>query len=77
MLLTIPVHPSVLGSEVNGSLGIMAVKKSRDDIGFYFVHNTESFAVAGMASNQEKPFCLMSRSRDDKSISQGGRHFRR
>lgn len=76
MLLTISVHSSVTSSEVDGSIGILAVKKTLDSICLYFAHNTKSFAIAGMTGNDRLPFCLMSRSQGNRSIAQGGRMFR-
>ncbi|OAP62673.1 hypothetical protein AYL99_01900 [Fonsecaea erecta] len=66
-------HPGVSNSPCTGAIGIMAVKKSRDGIYFYFGHNTDSFALASMHSGEKKPVCTMSRSRGHGSIAQGGR----
>lgn len=66
-------HPSVSNSHCAGAIGILAVKKCRDGIYFYFGHNTDSFAVASMSSEERKPSCTMSRSRGHGSIAQGGR----
>ncbi|KIY04177.1 uncharacterized protein Z520_00869 [Fonsecaea multimorphosa CBS 102226] len=66
-------HPGVSSSPCAGAIGILAVKKSCDGIYFYFGHNTDSFALASMHSEEKKPVCTMSRSRGRGSIAQGGR----
>jgi taspase (threonine aspartase 1) len=66
-------HPGVAHSHCAGAIGILAVKKTRDGIYFYFGHNTDSFALASMHSEERKPVCTMSRSRGHGSIAQGGR----
>ncbi|KIW64591.1 hypothetical protein PV04_09514 [Phialophora macrospora] len=66
-------HPGVAHSHCAGAIGILAVKKTRDGIYFYFGHNTDSFALASMHSEERKPVCTMSRSRGHGSITQGGR----
>ncbi|KAJ9496525.1 hypothetical protein H2202_007896 [Exophiala xenobiotica] len=66
-------HPGVVNSHCTGAIGILAVKKMRDGIYFYFAHNTDSFAVASMHSEERKPVCTMSRSKGQGSIAQGGR----
>ena len=66
-------HPGVSNSHCVGAIGILAVKKTRDGVYFYFGHNTDSFALASMHSEERKPVCTMSRSRGHGSIAQGGR----
>ena len=66
-------HPGVSNSHCAGAIGILAVKKTREGIYFYFGHNTDSFALASMHSEERKPVCTMSRSRGNGSIAQGGR----
>lgn len=66
-------HPGVSKSHCAGAIGILAVKKSRDGIYFYFGHNTDSFALASMHSEERKPVCTMSRSKGHGAIAQGGR----
>jgi taspase (threonine aspartase 1) len=51
----------------------MSVKKTRDGIFLYFGHNTDSFALASMHSDERKPMCTMSRSQTSGTIAQGGR----
>ena len=66
-------HPGVRNSHCAGAIGIMSVKKTRDGIFLYFGHNTDSFALASMHSDERKPMCTMSRSQNTGSIAQGGR----
>ncbi|KAI9722052.1 MAG: hypothetical protein M1812_002012 [Candelaria pacifica] len=66
-------HPSVKNSESSGAIGILAVKKTRDGICMYFAHNTDSFAVASMHSDEKVPKCTMSRSVGNGIVAQGGR----
>ena len=66
-------HPGVSNSHCAGAIGILAVKKTRDGVYFYFGHNTDSFALSSMHSEERKPVCTMSRSRGHGSIAQGGR----
>lgn len=66
-------HPGVSNSHCTGAIGILAVKKTREGIYFYFGHNTDSFAIASMHSEERKPVCTMSRSKGNGSIAQGGR----
>lgn len=66
-------HPGVRNSHCAGAIGIMSVKKTRDGIFLYFGHNTDSFALASMHSDERKPKCTMSRSQTTGSIAQGGR----
>ena len=66
-------HPGVRNSHCAGAIGVMTVKKTRDGIFLYFGHNTDSFALASMHSDEKKPTCTMSRSQTSGSIAQGGR----
>ncbi|KAJ9604406.1 hypothetical protein H2200_011240 [Cladophialophora chaetospira] len=66
-------HPGVSNSHCAGAIGILAVKKTREGVYFYFGHNTDSFALASMHSEERKPVCTMSRSRGRGSLAQGGR----
>jgi taspase (threonine aspartase 1) len=66
-------HPGVRNSHCAGAIGIMSVKKTRDGIFLYFGHNTDSFALASMHSDERKPTCTMSRSQTSGTIAQGGR----
>ncbi|OCK83257.1 N-terminal nucleophile aminohydrolase [Lepidopterella palustris CBS 459.81] len=69
-------HPSVKHSNSAGAIGILGVKKTRDGVHLYFAHNTDSFAIASMHSDESKPVCTMSRSTGSGSIAQGGRAMR-
>ncbi|KAK7536280.1 nucleophile aminohydrolase [Phyllosticta citribraziliensis] len=69
-------HPSVLNSNSAGAIGVLSVKKTRDGIYLYFGHNTDSFALASMHSDEDRPQCTMSRSTGNGAIAQGGRCLR-
>jgi len=69
-------HPGVQNSPCQGAIGILAVKKTKNGIYFYFGHNTDSFALASMHSDERKPVCVMSRSRQSGLIAQGARKCR-
>ncbi|KAJ5782934.1 hypothetical protein N7457_004708 [Penicillium paradoxum] len=64
-------HPAVSNSVLFGALGVLVVKKSNSGIELYFAHNTDSFALASMSSNADRPSCLMSRG-SRGTIAQGG-----
>lgn len=67
---------------------MLAVKKADDGIGLFFAHNTESFvsrfpkhmrlstnltqAVASMAAGDVEPLTVMSRSKRNGVVAQGG-----
>lgn len=70
-------HAALLNSEIKGSIGIMTVKKTKDGIALYFAHNTDSFALASMSSNDKLPAALMSRNprrhqKIARQVAQGG-----
>ncbi|OJI96110.1 hypothetical protein ASPVEDRAFT_119001 [Aspergillus versicolor CBS 583.65] len=69
-------HPGVKASPCEGSVGIMTVKQTIDGIYLYFAHNTDSFVLANMSSEDKKPSSVMSRSNGHGSIAQGGKAFR-
>ncbi|EME41054.1 hypothetical protein DOTSEDRAFT_56097 [Dothistroma septosporum NZE10] len=69
-------HPSVKNSESSGAIGTLTVKKTRDGMWLYFGHNTDSFALASMHSDESRPVCSMSRSTGNGSLAQGGRAIR-
>ncbi|KAK5762298.1 hypothetical protein LTS12_007641 [Elasticomyces elasticus] len=69
-------HPSVKQSHSNGAIGILSAKKTKEGMYLYFAHNTDSFALASMHSDELKPVCTMSRNRGNGSIAQGGRGIR-
>lgn len=39
----------------------------------YYGHNTDSFAMASMSSDDDRPVCSMSRSSGNGQVAQGGR----
>ncbi|KAF2746441.1 N-terminal nucleophile aminohydrolase [Sporormia fimetaria CBS 119925] len=69
-------HPSVRNSNSAGAIGILGVKQVREGVFFYFAHNTDSFAMASMHSDEDAPWCAMSRSKGSGQIAQGGRMLR-
>ncbi|KAJ4987995.1 Threonine aspartase 1 [Stagonosporopsis vannaccii] len=66
-------HPSVKHSNSAGAIGILGVKKTRTGIMLFYGHNTDSFALASMSSDDDVPKCTMSRSGGNGQIAQGGR----
>ncbi|OJJ50904.1 hypothetical protein ASPZODRAFT_55003 [Penicilliopsis zonata CBS 506.65] len=69
-------HPGVRSSPCPAAIGLMAVKKTNDGVFLYFGHNTDSFALASMSSEDSQPACVMSRSNGSGTIAQGGRAYR-
>lgn len=69
-------HPGVAGGPCDGAIGILAVKKTKHGIYFYFAHNTASFVVASMSSEDQKPSCVMSRNPvGPQATTEGGKAF--
>ncbi|KAH8731210.1 nucleophile aminohydrolase [Phaeosphaeriaceae sp. PMI808] len=66
-------HPSVKHSNSAGAIGILGLKKINGGLLLYFGHNTDSFAMASMTSDESVPKCTMSRSNGNGQIAQGGR----
>jgi len=66
-------HPSVKHSNSAGAIGILGVKKMSTALLLYYGHNTDSFAMASMSSDDDRPLCSMSRSNGNGQIAQGGR----
>jgi taspase, threonine aspartase, 1 len=70
-------HASVKNSLSTGAIGVMAVKKTPFGFFLHFAHNTESFALASMHSNEKDAKCVMSRMGDHtNAVVQGGRKIR-
>jgi len=69
-------HPGVVNQPTPGAIGVMAVKKDRTGVYFYFAHNTDSFALATMASTEREPLCVMSRVAETGQVAQGARKIR-
>lgn len=69
-------HPSVRNSTSTGAIGVLSVKKTKEGAWIYYAHNTDSFALASMSSNDDRPLCTMSRSKGNGTIAQGGRAIR-
>ncbi|KAL8731160.1 MAG: hypothetical protein Q9166_003567 [cf. Caloplaca sp. 2 TL-2023] len=69
-------HPSVKNSYSAGGIGVLGVKKTNDGIWLYFAHNTDSFAMASMSSEESKPRSIMSRSKEHDRAVSGGRSIK-
>ncbi|KAL1837716.1 hypothetical protein VTJ49DRAFT_3491 [Mycothermus thermophilus] len=70
-------HPGVRGQPSSAAaIGVMAVKKDNHAAYVYFAHNTDSFALASMASTEKEPLCVMSRLGKQGGVAQGGRRVR-
>ncbi|KAL2821654.1 nucleophile aminohydrolase [Aspergillus granulosus] len=69
-------YPGVKASHCKGSVGIMTVKKTIDGVYLYFAHNTDTFVLANMSSEDKRPSSVMSRSVGHGTIAQGGKAFR-
>jgi taspase (threonine aspartase 1) len=69
-------HPGVREQPSPGAIGVMAVKKDRTGVAFHFAHNTDSFALATMASTDRDPLCVMSRRGEHGVVAQGARKLR-
>ncbi|KAF9740768.1 threonine aspartase [Paraphaeosphaeria minitans] len=69
-------HPSVKNSNSTGAIGILGVKKTLQGVMLYYGHNTDSFAMASMHSDEDAPWCTMSRNNGNGQIAQGGRMMR-
>ncbi|KAJ4354434.1 uncharacterized protein N0V89_006171 [Didymosphaeria variabile] len=69
-------HPSVRNSNSAGAIGMLVVKKTRQGVMLYYGHNTDSFAMASMHSDEDAPWCTMSRNNGNGQIAQGGRMMR-
>ncbi|KAI0025058.1 nucleophile aminohydrolase [Xylariomycetidae sp. FL0641] len=65
-------HPGVKNTPSPGAIGIMAVKKTSGGYYLHFAHNTDSFALAAMGSNDRKPSQVMSRLNSEDPITHGG-----
>ncbi|KAK2610132.1 hypothetical protein N8I77_003586 [Diaporthe amygdali] len=54
-------HPGVRNQTSSGAIGVLAVKVTSGGIYMHWAHNTDSFALAHMASYHKEPKCVMSR----------------
>ncbi|CAK7269753.1 hypothetical protein SEPCBS119000_003731 [Sporothrix epigloea] len=70
-------HPGVQNQISRGAIGVMAAKKTNKGIYFYFAHNTDSFALASLSSNEEDPQVVMSRLGPRENVARGGRKIKR
>ncbi len=69
-------HPGVVASNSTGAIGVMAVKKTTGGYFLHFAHNTDSFALASMSSNEKSAHCVMSRLGETQRTVRGGRKYR-
>ncbi|CAK7223261.1 hypothetical protein SBRCBS47491_005148 [Sporothrix bragantina] len=70
-------HPGVKNQISRGAIGVMAAKKTSKGIYFYFAHNTDSFALASLSSNEEDPLVVISRLGARENVARGGRKIKR
>lgn len=54
-------HPGVRNQTSARAIGVLAVKMTAGGIYMHWAHNTDSFALAHMASYHQEPKCVMSR----------------
>jgi len=69
-------HSSIKNSPCPGAIGLLGVKKSIHGIYLYYAHNTDSFALASMCSNDQQPVCTMSRGPGNGITAHGARVIR-
>lgn len=69
-------HRGVENCTSAGAIGVMAVKRCKQGIYFYFAHNTDSFALASMGGNEKAPRGVMSRLNGGGTVTTGGRKLR-
>lgn len=70
-------HPSVLHSNSKGTIGVLSVTRTVDGIWLTFAHNTDTFALASMSSDDTRPVSVMSRNtKADKKVIGGGRSIK-
>lgn len=65
-------HQGVEHSISAGAIGVMAVKQTNYGYYLHFAHNTDSFALASFASNEDKPKVVMSRVNAQNRVTLGG-----
>ncbi|KIH89228.1 taspase, threonineeeee aspartase, 1 [Sporothrix brasiliensis 5110] len=70
-------HPGVRNQISGGAIGVMAAKKTNRGVYFYFAHNTDSFALASLSSNEDDPLVVISRLGPRESVARGGRKIKR
>lgn len=67
-------HPGVKNQASVRAIGVMAVEVTASGCYVHWVHNTESFALASMSSNEKQPLAVMSRLPEGSAtINIGGR----
>lgn len=67
-------HPGVKNQASTSAIGVMAVEVTNTGIYVHWAHNTESFALASMSTNDREPLTVMSRLPEGTAlINIGGR----
>lgn len=70
-------HPSVLHSNSKGVIGVLSVTRTIDGIWLTFAHNSNTFALASMSSDDTGPVSVMSRNtKADRKVVGGGRSIK-
>ena len=69
-------HPGVKNQVSGGAIGVLAAKKTNKGIYLYFAHNTDSFALASMSSNDPEPLVVLSRLGPRENVARGGRKIK-
>lgn len=70
-------HPSVLHSNSDGVIGVLSVLRTVDGIWLTFAHNTNTFALASMSSDDARPVSVMSRNpKAERKVAGGGRSIK-
>lgn len=71
-------HPSVLHSNSKGVIGVLSVTRTVDGIWLTFAHNTNTFALASMSSDDTRPVSVMSRNtKAEGKVTGGGRSIKK
>ncbi|KAI9893356.1 MAG: hypothetical protein M1814_006652 [Vezdaea aestivalis] len=67
-------HPGVKESISVGAIGVLAMKRTLDGVTLLFAHNTDSFAMASMTTQDFEPKLTMSRNNGNGDVAFGGRY---
>lgn len=66
-------HPGVKNQCSAGAIGVMALKQTKNSFYLYFAHNTDSFALCSLSSDDKEPHMVMSRLGPSREVTRGGR----
>lgn len=66
-------HPGVRSQASARAIGVMAVEMTKKGIYLHWAHNTDSFALASMASHERAPATVMSRLPEGAGVNIGAR----